>query len=371
MSMLEEYVRDLAELVNRDCGTTNCAGVTSAAEVMKRHFESIGWEAKLVDLGPTAGRGLICRNKPGSTECDVIFNAHLDTVFPDGTAAARPFSIEGTTAHGPGCSDCKSGVLAIFYACRNARPEDLERLSVWCVFNPDEELGSRASKEWLRELSTHAKAALVFEAARAGGELVRSRKGSSNIRFTFKGLTAHAGNNPQDGRNANVAAMRLALAACELDDKARGTTVNPGLIHGGTGANIISDHAEVTLDLRFWNDEDGRELISKIRALAEKTWVEGVTQTVEQLSYSPAMPLSENTRALVEKITDAASEAGFDAKWVEAGGASDGNHMAEAGIPVVDGCGPAGGGFHSEREFLRLETVEERINMIVNLLKRL
>ncbi len=162
MSMLEEYVRDLAELVNRDCGTTNCAGVTSAAEVMKRHFESIGWEAELVDLGPTAGRGLICRNKPGSTECDVIFNAHLDTVFPDGTAAARPFSIEGTTAHGPGCSDCKSGVLAIFYACRNARPEDLERLSVWCVFNPDEELGSRASKEWLRELSTHAKAALVF-----------------------------------------------------------------------------------------------------------------------------------------------------------------------------------------------------------------
>ena len=261
MSMLEEYVRDLAELVNRDCGTTNCAGVTSAAEVMKRHFESIGWEAELVDLGPTAGRGLICRNKPGSTECDVIFNAHLDTVFPDGTAAARPFSIEGTTAHGPGCSDCKSGVLAIFYACRNARPEDLERLSVWCVFNPDEELGSRASKEWLRELSTHAKAALVFEAARAGGELVRSRKGSSNIRFTFKGLTAHAGNNPQDGRNANVAAMRLALAAYELDDKTRGTTVNPGLIHGGTGANIISDHAEVTLDLRFWNDEDGREIV--------------------------------------------------------------------------------------------------------------
>lgn len=95
MSMLEEYVRDLAELVNRDCGTTNCAGVTSAAEVMKRHFESIGWEAELVDLGPTAGRGLICRNKPGSTECDVIFNAHLDTVFPDGTAAACPFSIEG------------------------------------------------------------------------------------------------------------------------------------------------------------------------------------------------------------------------------------------------------------------------------------
>lgn len=371
MTMLEEYVRDLAELVNRDCGTTNCAGVTSAAEVMKRHFESIGWEAQLVDLGPTAGKGLVCKNKPGSTECDVILNGHLDTVFPDGTAAARPFSIEGTTAHGPGCSDCKSGVLAIFYACKHARPEDLERLSVWCVFNPDEELGSRASKDWLKELATHAKAGLIFEAARAGGELVRSRKGSCGVKFTFKGKTAHAGNNPKDGLNANVAAMRLALAAYDLNDFERGTTVNPGIIQGGTGGNIISDHAEVTLDLRFWNDDDGRELISAINALADKTWVEGVTQTAEQLFYIPAMPLSPKTKALVEKIDDAAREAGFEAQWVDAGGASDGNHMAEAGIPVVDGCGPAGGGFHSEREFLRLETVEERIIMIVNLLKRL
>ena len=371
MTLLNDYLKDLAELVNRDCGTTNVEGVTSAAEVMKRHFESIGWEAELVDLGPTAGKGLLCKNKPGSTECDVLFNAHLDTVFPDGTAAARPFSVDGDMAHGPGCSDCKSGVLAIFYACRLARKEDLDRLSVWCVFNPDEELGSRASQGWLKEMASHAKAALVFEAARAGGQLVRSRKGVASYRFTFKGQSAHAGNNPQDGLNANVAAMRLALAAYEFNDMERGTTVNPGLIKGGMGSNIISDHAEITFDLRFWNDDDGRELAGKLTALADKTWVEGVTQTYERLNYSPSMPLTDATKDLVEKINDAAKEAGFDAEWVDAGGGSDGNHMAEMGLPVVDGCGPAGGGFHSEREFLRLDTVEERIHMIANLLKRL
>ena len=371
MTLLNDYLKDLAELVNRDCGTTNVAGVTSAAEIMKRHFESIGWEAELVDLGPTAGKGLLCKNKLGSTECDVLFNAHLDTVFPDGTAAARPFSIDGDMAHGPGCSDCKSGVLAIFYACRLARKEDLDRLSVWCVFNPDEELGSRASQGWLKEMASHAKAALVFEAARAGGELVRSRKGVASYQVVFKGLTAHAGNNPQDGRNANVAAMRFALAAYELANAERGTTVNPGVIQGGMGANIISDHCEVKFDLRFWNDEDGRDLAEKLLALTQRTWVEGVTQTAERLNYSPAMPLSDATKELVEKINDAAKEAGFDARWVDAGGGSDGNHMAEMGLPVVDGCGPAGGGFHSEREFLRLDTVEERIHMIANLLKRL
>lgn len=161
-------------------------------------------------------------------------------------------------------------MLAIFYACRNARPEDLERLSVWCVFNPDEELGSRASKEWLRELSTHAKAALVFEAARAGGELVRSRKAPPTSASPSRASRHTQATILRTAATPTSPPMRLALAAYELDDKTRGTTVNPGLIHGGTGANIISDHAEVTLDLRFWNDEDGRELISKIRALAER-----------------------------------------------------------------------------------------------------
>ena len=102
MALLNDYLKDLAELVNRDCGTTNVAGVTSAAQIMKRHFESIGWEAELVDLGPTAGNGLLCKNKPGSTECDVLFNAHLDTVFPT-APTARPFSIDGDMAH-RGCS---------------------------------------------------------------------------------------------------------------------------------------------------------------------------------------------------------------------------------------------------------------------------
>lgn len=371
MTLRDEYLEHLAMLVNRDCGTRNTAGVTAVAEDMKKLFESIGWEATLVDLGPDAGRGLIAKNKPQSETCDVIFNAHLDTVFPDGEAAKRPFKIEGDRAYGPGCSDCKSGALAIWYAAKLARPEDLERLSIWCVFNPDEELGSRCSMHWLEECASKAKAALVFEAARAGGQLVRSRKGVATYQVTFKGVSAHAGNNPEAGRNANVAAMRFALAAFDLADQERGTTVNPGLIQGGTGSNIISDLCTVTCDLRYWNDQDGNALEAGIKALAEQTWVEGVTQEYVRVSHSPAMPYSPDTKALVEKIDAAALEAGFTAEWVDAGGGSDGNHMAVMGIPVVDGCGPAGGGFHCDKEFLRLDTIEERIYMIVNLMKRL
>lgn len=369
MSILDEYLKDLAPLVNLDCGTSNTAGVTRAAEIMKGYFDSIGFHTELVDLGPKAGHGLIARNKPDAEKIDVLLNGHLDTVFPDGTAAKRPFSVDGNEAHGPGCSDCKSGILAAYYACKYARPEDLERLSICCAFNPDEETGSQNSHEWLAGVGAKAKCALIVEAARAGGELVRSRKGVGDYCVVFHGRTAHAGNNPEAGLNANVAAMRFALAAYDLADKSIGTTVNPGVVEGGTAPNVISDRCTVRLDIRYWFDKDGDALEAKIRELVARTWVEGVTQELTVCSRVPAMPLSEATKGLVATINKAAEMAGFKAKWVDAGGGSDGNRIAKAGIPVVDGCGPAGAGFHTEREFLRLDTVEERIRMLVNLFK--
>ncbi len=368
MTILENYLKDLAPLVNLDAGTHNVAGVTQAAQIMKAHFESLGFTCELVDLGPEVGRGLLARNKPNADHYDVMMNAHLDTVFPDGTAAKRPLSIEGDTAHGPGCSDCKGGVLAIYYALKNARPEDLERLSICVALNPDEETGSKFSAKWLCEHGKLAKNVLIFEAARAQGQLVRSRKGVGVYTVEFHGRSAHAGNNPHDGANANVAAMRFALAAYELANSEKGTTVNPGVIQGGTVTNVIPDHCTVGIDTRFWFDEDGEALRAELEKLVNRTWVEGVTQDMHLKSHTPAMPLSSDTKDLVAKMNEAARLVGFDATWVDAGGGSDGNHIAEMGVPVIDGCAPAGGGFHSEKEFLRLDTVEERIQMVAKFL---
>lgn len=364
MSVLNDYLNDLAPLVNLDAGTANTAGVTRAAEIMKAHYESIGFTCELVDLGPEVGRGLIARNKPLADHYDVLMNAHLDTVFPDGTAAARPLRVEGDTAYGPGCSDCKGGVLSMFYALKNARPEDLERLSICVALNPDEETGSNYSVDWLKSHGAKAKNVLIFEAARSNGKLVRSRKGVQAFIVTFHGRSAHAGNNPFDGANANIAAMKFSLAAYELANADKGTTVNPGVIHGGTVSNVIPDTCTVQIDTRFWFDSDGAKLRKQIEELVSRTWVDGVTQEIAVKSYTPAMPLSEDTKRLVSLITEAAKLEGFTAEWVDAGGGSDGNHIAETGVPVVDGCAPNGGSFHSDKEFLSLNTVEERIRMI-------
>ena len=368
MTFLDQYKADLAELVNLDAGTGNPPGVTEAALIMKRHYESIGFTCELVDLGDKVGKGLIARNKPQAGRYDILLNAHLDTVFPVGEAAKRPFSVEGDTAHGPGCADCKAGCLSIFCALRDARPEDLARLSICVLHNPDEERGSMSSRAWLQSEGRKAKCALICEGARPKGELVRSRKGLATYTARFHGVSAHAGNNFDEGRNAAVAAMRFSLEAWKINAPEKGLTINPGVFHSGTVPNIVPDLAEVQFDIRFWRDEDGDAACRALEALAKRDWGEGITMEIEQRSQRPAMPFTEGTRQLVETINEAARRAGFEARWVDAGGGSDGNLIAKMGVPVVDGCGPAGGAFHTDREYLRLDTVEERVRMLSELL---
>ena len=153
MFCLNDYLRDLQEVVDLDCGSSNCTGVTRAAEIMKRRFDAIGFAAELVDLGSQAGRGLFAVNQPNADHYDVLFNAHLDTVYPDGTAALRPFTVDKERISGAGCADCKAGVVAIFHALKNARPQDLNRLSIAVAYNHDEEISSVSSGAWLSSLA--------------------------------------------------------------------------------------------------------------------------------------------------------------------------------------------------------------------------
>ncbi len=369
MSLVDEYLADLKEVVNLDCGTANFAGVTRAAEIMKQHYESIGFSAELLDFGDKAGKGVFATNKPDAEKYDIIFNAHLDTVFPDGTAAARPFAVENGRVSGPGCADCKAGVIAIFHALKNARPEDLERLSIAVLHNPDEEVSSLSSRPVIAALAKKSKRAVVCESGRPNGAFVRSRKGRSVWDVVFHGVASHAGNKPEEGRSAILAAAKFTLAVTELQDlKGKGTSVNVGVIHGGTVVNTVPESCSIRIDTRCWRDEDGEEINEGIRRLAAQDWGEGIRAEATQASFSPALPFTEKTAELALLIEKAAGLSGFEASWVDAGGGSDANRFAQAGIPAVDGVAPAGGGAHSEREYLLVDTIENRVMTLRNLL---
>lgn len=361
--MVQEFLKDLEKVVNVDAGTACTEGVKQVAETFKQHYEGIGFTARLVDLGDKVGPALFATNKPEATHYDVMLNAHLDTVFPAGTVAVRPMSIKGDRAYGPGVLDCKAGCMTIFYALKNLPKETLDKLSILVACNPDEETGSVSSHDWLKECASKSDRALIFEPAREGGELVCARKGSSTYKITFHGVSAHAGNNPERGRDAIYAMVKFIAAVKELADSDRGITLNFGMVRGGTVANVVADFAETELDLRVWNDDDYNEVNAKIMQLAQQEWVAGVTQEIVEKNHHGAMPLSEATKAMAGLIEEAAKLEGFDIAWVKAGGASDGNTTASMGVPTLDGLGPVGGEMHCDREYLEINSIEKHIKV--------
>ncbi len=267
--MVQEFLKDLEKVVNVDAGTACIDGVKQVAETFKGMYEGIGFTSKLVDLGDKVGPGLFATNKPEATHYDVMLNAHMDTVFPAGTVAVRPMSIKGDRAYGPGVLDCKAGCMTIFYALKNLPKETLDKLSILVACNPDEETGSVSSHDWLKECASKSDRALIFEPAREGGELVCARKGSSTYKITFHGVSAHAGNCPERGRDAIYAMVKFIAAVKELADWDRGITLNFGVVHGGTAANITPESVEILGTIRTLDSKIREQALTRVKEVAE------------------------------------------------------------------------------------------------------
>lgn len=367
---LENYLQELRPLIDVDCGTYTKDGIEVIATQMQQKYLNMGWHVKRIDCG-IAGTGLEVRNKPESSDIDVMLVGHMDTVFPEGTAAARPMTFDEKRAYGPGVSDMKSGLLNVVHALRNMDKETLDKLSICICMNPDEEIGSLHSESWLKSVAVNAKNVLVAEAARADGSLVKARKGMARYRLTFAGKAAHAGNEPQNGRSAITEMANWVLAINSLTNFESGTTLNVGIAKGGAGANIVPDSAEAVVDVRFWDNDEYADADAKIRALTETPFVEGVTITVEREAHKPSMVPTEKTEALMALVEESGKELGIDIKWQEVGGGSDANLTAVMGIPTLDGLGPAGAGFHSADEYLELDTIEPRIKLLMKVLTKI
>ncbi len=367
---LNNYLEELRPLINIDCGTLTVDGIDVVATIMAQKYLDLGWNVKRIDCG-IAGTGLEVRNKPQADHIDVMLIGHMDTVFPVGTAAARPMTHDDERAYGPGVSDMKSGLLSVVYALRDLDPTALDALSICVCMNPDEEIGSLHSETWLKSVAINAKHVLVAEAARADGSLVKARKGMARYRLSFHGKAAHAGNEPQNGRSAITEMAHWILAINAMTDFESGTTLNAGVVSGGAGANIVPDFAEVVVDVRFWDNDEYAAVDAQIRALTETPFIDGVTITVEREAHKPSMVPSPQTEVLMAQVEAVGKELGIDITWQAVGGGSDANLTAVLGIPTLDGLGPIGAGFHSEDEWLDLASIEPRIRLLQQVLVKI
>lgn len=368
---LSDYLDELRPFINVDCGTMNLEGNRQVANQMAAHFAALpGWQVREVPCGD-AGIGLEIRNRPAGEPIDVLMIGHLDTVFPVGTAAKRPLRVEGNRAFGPGVSDMKSGLLNVLWAMRHLDPATAQRLSLCICMNPDEETGSNYSHAWLSEVARQARHVLVAEAARADGSLVKARKGMARYRIEFAGKAAHAGNDPRAGRSAVLELAHWTLALDMLNDHERGTTLNVGVIKGGSVANIVPDSATAWVDVRFWNNDDYQALDQSVRNMTEQPFVNGVRVTLEREAYKPAMTPDAGTEQLMALVERCGAKMGLPITWQAVGGGSDANLTAVLGVPTLDGLGPVGAGFHSEDEYLDLDSIEPRIRLLQTVLNEL
>jgi glutamate carboxypeptidase len=313
--------------------------------------------------------------RPGGRR--VLLVGHMDTVFDEGTAAARPFRVDAGRAYGPGVTDMKGGLLTGLYGLLVLRgmgavtsdgdtTMPFERLTF--IANPDEEIGSPSSTPIIRETARTADATFVLECARANGDIVSSRKGILDARLTVHGRAAHAGVEPEKGRSAILAAAHLVPALHALTGRWPGVTCNVGVIGGGTRPNVVPEEARLEVDLRAVTREHLEAAEAEVRALIGEPAVPDVTIEMEPMARWWPMEKLERSGRLVELAIALAGRLGFELNDTATGGASDANTTAGMGIASLDGLGPIGGMDHSPAEYLELESIVPRTSLLAALL---
>jgi glutamate carboxypeptidase len=365
-------------------GTANIAGLAQMADVLAGAFSTLPGEIELVEPATVTaisaeghefekphGRHMVLRVRP-EAERRFVLTGHMDTVFP----ADHPFQntvwLDDETINGPGTADMKGGLNVILHSLTTFEGiEGSQRVGYDVMINSDEETGSLASRALIEELARGKYAALTYEpSALPDGTLAHARGGTGNYSVTFTGKSAHAGRNPQDGRNAIVAASDLVLRIQALE--AEDLTVTPAKIEGGSANNVVPDLAVLRFNIRPKSTDAMSRFEAELEAL--------ITQVAAQHEVGihrhggvtrPPKPVDAKAQRLFDLVKACGAELGQQIGWKSTGGVCDGNNIAATGVPVVDTLGVRGGAIHSPDEFMIVPSLRERAALSALVLAKL
>jgi glutamate carboxypeptidase len=380
----DDLLARLEELVNIDSGSYTAAGVNRVADRCQACFEAGGWEVERHRhrpdrewTGPPLGDLVLGRRAGARPVAEggrrLLLMAHMDTVFDEGTAAARPFRVRDGRAHGPGVTDDKAGIVCGFEAvevlCDLTGFDDFAAITLVC--SPDEEIGSPFSRPLLEALAADHDVAVGLEAARVGGELVSARKGISAFTVEVAGKAVHAGVRPAEGVNAVLEAAHKTIALQALNGRWDGVTCNVGVLRGGTRTNVVADRAVMEVEVRAATTAAFDAAMDEVGRIVAASTVEGATAQMAPAHRHPPMERTPAVAALVAQAQAVARDLGFEVGEAATGGAGDANTTAAAGLATIDGLAPVGGEAHGPDEWLDLASVVPRTALLAGLLARL
>jgi glutamate carboxypeptidase len=332
--------------------------------------------SRLSDIGgavarlPGAGAGGHLRAEFGSGARQVLLLGHIDTVWPAGTLASRPFREQDGRLFGPGVFDMKAGLALAALAVRvlARAPEGLPG-KIAMLVTADEETGSASSRAIIEAEALASEAVLVLEPALPGGALKTSRKGCGEFVIRVSGRAAHAGIDPERGVSAISELVRQIPCIEALRDQAAGTTVNVGVIRGGSRPNVVAAGAEAVIDVRVASAGEAARIAGALRALTPAD--PGARLAISGGFDRPPMERSAGAAALFALARELAAELGKALGEGGTGGGSDGNLTAALGVPTLDGLGAMGGGAHADDEHVLVADLPWRAAMLAGLLRRI
>ncbi|MEB5480659.1 M20 family metallopeptidase [Shouchella clausii] len=360
----------LEKLVNIDSGSYDKEGIDRVGSFLYDQYKALGFSA-IVHEQSTYGNHMTITHQE-ARDPNILLLCHLDTVFPKGTAAKRPFSIKGNRAYGPGVVDMKASHVTLLSAVSAlAANHDSTLQNIAILLTSDEEIGAPSGRKIIEAEAKGKKAVLVMEPARKDGSLVTARRGGGTYVMKVNGKAAHAGIEPENGRSAIEELAHKIVALHGLSDQKAGTNVNVGLIKGGTSVNTIADYAEASIDIRISKLEQAAVLEKKIQSICKTPTVEGTAVELIGGITRPPMERNEQTVDLFNLIQKEAQALDLTLTETATGGGSDASFTSALGIPTIDGMGPVGGNPHSEEEYVEIDSLQERSLLLERTLVRL
>ncbi|MEO6323752.1 MAG: M20 family metallopeptidase, partial [Thermoanaerobaculia bacterium] len=361
---LEAMLADLELLVNTESPSNDIERLAASADALALIIDKrLGTGVEVVP--GSAGAHV---RWSGGDRPRVLLVGHHDTVFPIGALESRPFAVADGRVTGPGVFDMKGGVavaLAVLTAIGAGVLKPARGISLF--LSCDEEVGSETTREHFVEEARRRDRVLVLEPSGDGGAAKIARKGIGLVQARFQGIASHAGLEPDKGASALLELARFVLFAETLGNRALETSMVSTVAQAGTRTNVVPERADVSVDFRVWSSAEADRLME---ALTSYRPVDPrVSLTLEGGLNRPPMESTPESLLIHEQAGRIAARLGFELPAVRVGGASDGNLTAAAGVPTLDGLGPAGGGAHARSEHLVVEDLPRRAALLAALLE--
>jgi glutamate carboxypeptidase len=355
-----EMLAVLEAAVNLDSGSADKPGADRMASLFEALMRDAGIPTRrhAVEKYGDCVSSEVSYGKSGVPH--VLLLGHMDTVFPTGTAARRPFRAEGGKGYGPGVADMKAGLVMNAFVAKAFAELKPAAPPIRILFTGDEEVASPGSRGITLEMARGARAAFNAEPGRFPGNVITGRKGALFYDFEVHGIAAHSGVNPEKGASAIDALARKVIDLHALADPATGISANVGTMRGGMTVNIVAEHAQGQLDVRYPASVDREALRARIREIIERHSTPSTHAHVTNESMFLPLEPTPASLALLARYQAGASRLGLKVEGEFTGGSADSGLTASVGTPTICATGPIGGHVHTDREWCDLESIVPR-----------